>query len=137
MNSLFHLEFSIKSSTHSIPFLRGIVRGVKYFIRNCDFDHKAIISCELAIVEAVNNAIFHAHQKDPDKWIDIELKQAGTLLEIMVYDYGGGFDMPEDLELPVDEDHGRGLFLIKSMMKNVEYIKDRPNMFKMQYQLKE
>ena len=42
-------------------------------------------------------------------------------------DHTRGFDWPEQIELPAeDEEHGRGLFIIKSMMDEVLYLRGNP-----------
>ena len=125
-----HLEFSIKSSTHYLKFLRDMIDSL-----GAELDHKAKMSCSLALVEAVNNAIFHAHKKDPEIWIDISILSEAKRLIMEVKDSGPGFDMPEDELPPLDHDHGRGIFLIKTMLSSVKYIKGKKNILRMEYQL--
>ncbi len=83
---------------------------------------------ELALQEALANAVVHGCEEDPGKEIQISVscdKQRGVL--IVVRDPGGGFD-PERLPSPVVgeaifEDHGRGIFLINRLMDEVAFRK--------------
>jgi len=128
-------DFSIKSSTHYLKFLRQLIASLSQVSGNIQVDHQAVTASSLALVEAVNNAIFHAHGEDMEKWIDITLILDKQLLEIHVADYGEGFDMPEDVEPLLMETHGRGIFLIRSLMHDVRYRRGSRNVLKMKYYL--
>ena len=84
-------------------------------------------------MEAVNNAIFHAHEEDSEKWIDITLILDKESLEIHVADYGKGFEIPDNVEPSLMETHGRGIFLIRSLMHDVSYRRGSRNVLKMKY----
>jgi serine/threonine-protein kinase RsbW len=81
---------------------------------------------EVALLEALANAVRHGCQNDPSKLIEVcvacEIDQ-GML--IVVRDPGCGFD-PAAIPNPVKgenvfSDHGRGIFLINELMDDVEY----------------
>jgi serine/threonine-protein kinase RsbW len=81
---------------------------------------------EVALLEALANAVQHGCGDDPSKSIEVcvacELDQ-GML--IVVRDPGSGFD-PGEIPNPVKgenvfSDHGRGIFLINQLMDAVEY----------------
>src|SRR5690242_16963252 len=73
-----------------------------------------LLACELALVEACNNAVLYANPND-QKPILIQLLKEGLGLEMQVIDHTPGFDWPSDLQLPEPEaEHGRGLFIIQS-----------------------
>jgi len=81
---------------------------------------------EVALLEALANAVRHGCQNDPSKSIEVcvacEIDQ-GML--IIVRDPGSGFD-PAEIPNPVQgenvfSDHGRGIFLINELMDDVEY----------------
>jgi serine/threonine-protein kinase RsbW len=92
---------------------------------------EVLAKCSLALVEAVNNAIFHAHGGDGEKWIEIGIRFDGCRIEMEVADSGAGFEMPPDSDLPLDVTHGRGLFIIRSVMDEVRYRRGRKNVLKM------
>lgn len=127
------LKFSIKSTTHYIPFLRRLVEVFDKTSSEVVLDHKAKMSCTLALVEAVNNAIFHAHKKKAEEWIDIFIQINKSKVYIEIHDNGEGFKMPETDVPPLEHTHGRGLFLINSLMNKVVYDSNKSNVLKMTY----
>jgi len=128
------IEFSIRSSTHYITFLRRLI-SVLNKMRPGAFNCEAKARCAVALVEAVNNAIFHAHGCDEMRWIDISIELKRTSVVMKVADSGKGFTMTEDGMPPIDSNHGRGLFIIKSLMHEVDYTIGWRNVLKMVYYL--
>ncbi len=77
----------------------------------------------VVLTEAMTNAIRHAHDGDPDKSVHITITLSDDQLCIRVFDQGQGFDL-NGVEEPDEEDlseHGRGIFLIRSLMDRVIY----------------
>ncbi|XSG84317.1 MAG: ATP-binding protein [Methylohalobius sp. ZOD2] len=77
----------------------------------------------LVLTEALANVIKHAHCKDNTQTVRVEIHIDSKQLCIRVYDQGQGFDLKSLPETPPDAlaDEGRGLFLIRSLMDEVEY----------------
>lgn len=79
----------------------------------------------LALTEALVNAIEHGSSSSPDQTIHIAIQVSRDQLCIKVYDHGQGFDLdsvaPPDIEHPGER--GRGIFLIRSLMDSVYYTK--------------
>ncbi len=83
---------------------------------------------ELALQEALANAVVHGCDKDPGKKIRIVVgcdESRGMI--IVVQDPGLGFD-PDSIPSPVVgqnvfSDHGRGIFLINQLMDEVRFEK--------------
>jgi serine/threonine-protein kinase RsbW len=74
-------------------------------------------ACELAMVEACNNAVQHT-RADPPIEIDIRLRSGE--IEIRINDQGSRFELPETSDLPPPgEESGRGLYLIRRLMDHV------------------
>jgi serine/threonine-protein kinase RsbW len=111
------LHFQIKSSTSCLSFVRGIffATGLR---------RAAARACAYAMVEAVNNAIFHAHKCVMDKVIDIHILVGEKRVVMEVGDRGGGFDLDAVPKPSIDQIRGRGIFIIKSLMERVEYKKN-------------
>jgi serine/threonine-protein kinase RsbW len=71
-----------------------------------------LFAVELLAREALNNAVLHGCDGDPDQLVDFEIQFSGKTLCLIIQDAGPGFDwraiMREDL---VDEEkvNGRGL----------------------------
>ena len=84
------------------------------------------IACELALVEACNNAVLYATPAGQKKPVAIDLLINASRLELQVTDHTREFDWPTRLELPQPEaEHGRGLFIIQSLMEEVCYLRGR------------
>jgi Anti-sigma regulatory factor (Ser/Thr protein kinase) len=81
---------------------------------------------ELALQEALANAIRHGAGNDPSKSVQVKVAcEAEHGMLIIVTDPGDGFD---PLQVPdpqhadnVYSDHGRGIFLINRLMDQVEF----------------
>lgn len=86
----------------------------------------------VAITEAVNNAIIHAHGCQADYSVDIDVQTSDHDVIIVVRDYGNGFDPDAvpDPRLPenVLREGGRGVFLIRHLADNVEFRPGDPGM---------
>jgi serine/threonine-protein kinase RsbW len=84
---------------------------------------------EIALREALANAILHGCKADPSKKIECSVtgdKDRGIF--IVVRDLSAGFDS-EKLPCPTDEqnlfsDYGRGIYLINRLMDEVRYERD-------------
>jgi serine/threonine-protein kinase RsbW len=94
---------------------------------HCESDkHDAI---ELALTEALANAVVHGAKGDASKIVecDVVAKEDQSIL-IVVRDPGKGFD-PAEIPDPlrgesVYSDHGRGIFLINQLMDEVKFLKN-------------
>lgn len=80
---------------------------------------------DVAVREAVANAIKHGNLEDPTKQVQVDLTVEGDTLVIRVQDEGRGFD-PTHLEDPLAPENllkpnGRGIFYMKSFMDDVQY----------------
>ena len=81
---------------------------------------------EMALREALANAILHGCKADPAKKVEISVtgdREQG--ITIVVRDPGSGFD-PASVPSPADDsnllsDHGRGIFLITKLMDEVTH----------------
>jgi serine/threonine-protein kinase RsbW len=94
----------------------------------CELEYAAgkDFEIELALREALANAILHGCKADPSKKIECSVtgdKDRGIL--IVVRDPGPGFDFAS-LPSPTEDqnlhaDHGRGIYLINKLMDEVKY----------------
>jgi serine/threonine-protein kinase RsbW len=79
----------------------------------------------VALTEAVNNAIYHGNQLNPNKSVDVSFSSKEGVLSFTIKDEGNGFDYnslpdptdPENIEKP----NGRGVFLMKSLADKVTF----------------
>lgn len=87
---------------------------------------KMEFAIETALREALANAIVHGCKADPAKRVQCEVScEKDGSVRIVVRDPGDGFD-PSSLANPLNgenlmADHGRGVYLIRQVMDEVEY----------------
>src|SRR3989442_6628714 len=81
---------------------------------------------ELALREALENAVVHGNQEDPDAKVHIRCRCGpGNEISIVVTDEGKGFDFEKIVGNGITSDpgseHGRGIQLMKAYMDNVHF----------------
>jgi len=106
-----------------------VVHGIMEVVRKIECAPGTEDAVELALTEALANAIVHGAKSDPSKSVecDVACDQHGDLL-IVVRDPGKGFD-PGNIPNPVIGEniyssHGRGIFLINQLMDDVKFQKN-------------
>lgn len=106
-----------------------LVRSVMDIVRQMQCAEGKEDAIELALAEALANAVVHGCESDPSKIIecDVACDQTHGML-IVVRDPGKGFD-PASLPSPVSgqqvfSDHGRGIYLINQLMDEVRFLKN-------------
>jgi serine/threonine-protein kinase RsbW len=106
-----------------------VVRSVMNVVREakCAFGSEDAI--ELALTEALANAVVHGAKNDPSKIVecDVACDEARGVL-IIVRDPGPGFD-PAKIADPcqgenIYSNHGRGIYLINQLMDEVQFHKN-------------
>jgi Anti-sigma regulatory factor (Ser/Thr protein kinase) len=81
---------------------------------------------ELALREALENAVVHGNQENPERKVHIRCRcQPGNEISIVVTDQGKGFDFETIVRKGItsdpDSEHGRGLQLMKAYMDDVHF----------------
>jgi serine/threonine-protein kinase RsbW len=107
-------------------WLRLIRQTVLEYAREAGFNSHDGHAITLAVGEAVGNVIKHAYQGRTDQTFQLSCRTRDGFLEVEVRDHGGPFDPKETPELAPDElrPGGRGLYLIKTIMDEIEYGRD-------------
>ena len=106
-----------------------VVRSVMNVVREMKCAPGREDDIELALTEALANAVVHGAKSDPSKVIECDVaceEQHGIL--IVVRDPGPGFD-PAKIANPchgenIYSNHGRGIYLINQLMDEVEFHKN-------------
>ena len=88
------------------------------------FEEGEVMQISLAVREAVINAVMHGNGHDPAKKVTFGFERTGEGLVISVRDEGPGMD-PATLPDPLAPENlmrtsGRGIFLIRTMMDDVQ-----------------
>jgi serine/threonine-protein kinase RsbW len=81
---------------------------------------------ELALREALDNAVVHGNQEDPETKVHIRCRcQPDKEISIVVTDQGKGFDFEKTVGNGItsdpDSEHGRGIQLMKAYMDDVYF----------------
>jgi len=109
----------------SIEFVGPVMSFLYALFKNKGIEETVVSNVVTSVIEAVANAINHGNKADVTKKIAISIYVDKNHLNIEVQDEGNGFDVttlpnplaPENLLKPC----GRGIFLIKSFMDNVDF----------------
>jgi serine/threonine-protein kinase RsbW len=81
---------------------------------------------ELALREALGNAVIHGNEMDPHKFVQLRFRcELGKGVWVTVKDQGKGFDpaaVPDAVAVErLEEEHGRGIHLMKLAMDEVSF----------------
>lgn len=131
----FTVAFTIQSDTRYLRVLRSCIDAVAKLERKKSFSKQARLHLKLALIEAVNNAIFHAHKKQRNIPIAVKiiLHQKNIFLE--VGDQGSGMQAMSPV-LPPLSVRGRGLMMIQNVMHEVASVtKGKKHVLQMHYAL--
>ena len=121
--SLLELEAWMPSETGAIsPTVEQLMRLIEPW--RCIVGDESTV--ELALREALNNAVIHGNGMDPKKLVEIRCRcERGKGVWLIVRDQGRGFD-PSTVPNPLTPqglvaEHGRGIHLIKLLMDEVSF----------------
>lgn len=125
-NVIFKLSVTLAADANAVD---PVVDGIMQMVRQMRCSAGKEDSIQIALSEALANAVLHGAHADVRKKIECEVscdKTHGVL--IVVRDPGKGFD-PASLPSPVSgdnvyEQHGRGIYLINQLMDEVKFLKN-------------
>jgi serine/threonine-protein kinase RsbW len=117
------VEITISSHPRWLRLLRQVV--CEYALET-GFDAQDAHAITLAVGEAVGNVIKHSYRGRTDETFVLRCSAAGKALEISLSDNGEPFDPSLHPILPPDELRagGRGLYLMRAIMDEIEYHRD-------------
>ena len=100
--------------------------AVAEFLSREGISDDAAFGIDMAVREAVTNAVLHGNRQDDEKTVDITLKSSPDAVEISVHDQGPGFN-PEAVPDPTAQENilkasGRGIFFMRSFMDEVDWL---------------
>jgi len=100
--------------------------AVAEFVNRSGISEEAAYGIDLAVREAVTNAVIHGNRQDEGKTVDVTLKSSPDAVEISVHDQGAGFN-PEEVPDPTAAENilkssGRGIFFMRTFMDEVDWL---------------
>ncbi|HZQ67484.1 MAG TPA: ATP-binding protein [Terriglobales bacterium] len=121
---IFKLKVTLAAERAAVD---QVVQGIMGVVRQMQCADGKEDAIELALAEALANAVIHGCKSDPSKVIECDVacdEQRGML--IVVRDPGTGFD-PNTIPNPVRGEniystHGRGIYLINQLMDEVKFV---------------
>ena len=118
------VDIKVPNQTRYLCLIGHIGENMAMALKHYGGDReKLAYELNLVLTEAMTNAIQHANEGDPTKEVHIEIIIADQRLTIRVYDSGQGFDISKHAEpCPPLDDHGRGIYLIHTIMDEVAYL---------------
>lgn len=120
------LKVTLAAQTQAVD---SVVQGIMEIVRNMQCISGKEDAIELALAEALANAVVHGAKADPSKVIECDVacdEERGML--IVVRDPGNGFD-PKNIPNPIKgenifSNHGRGIYLINELMDEVKFARN-------------
>lgn len=123
MRREFRTSLRLESACE-FPAVRAATLTVREWLAEKNLPEADLGGWELALVEAVNNAVKYADAKARQLPVTIDVSCGECDVEVRITDHTAGFDWPDEVDLPdMDSESGRGLFLIKSLTDHVSYLR--------------
>src|ERR1700736_2679500 len=126
-SSILEIDLWMPSEVRAIsPLVDRLMRLIKgsQCVPGEEFD------IELVLREALDNAVVHGNQEDPETKVHIRCRcQPGNEISIVVTDQGKGFDLEKivgnGITSAPSSEHGRGIPLMKAYMDEVHFERGR------------
>ena len=120
------VETTELSFPSSIETVQAAASAVADFIGRAGIGEEGAFGIDMAVREAVTNAVLHGNRQDKNKTIELTLKSLPDAVEISVHDQGPGFN-PKEVPDPTKEENilktsGRGIFFMRSFMDEVDWL---------------
>jgi len=126
MRENIEVDIRVPNQTRYLSLIGKIGEDMARTLRRYKGDREELAyHLNLVLTEAMANAILHANEDDPEREIHITISILEQQLCIKVFDQGQGFDissLPSPDFKSLDE-HGRGVYIIRSLMDRVTYRK--------------
>lgn len=107
---------------------RSEIKKIECLLENINKDfglsEEKYVNLQIALSEALINAIVHGNKENPLKKVHIEINYNENFITIIIKDEGEGFevgDIPDPTNSEnIFKEHGRGLFIMKSLVDKFE-----------------
>jgi len=109
-----------------LELMPGFISKVIEEIKTLNISDDKLFDIRLSLEEALINAIKYGNKMNPQLFVELSLEVQDNKLIIKIKDEGEGFDFMS-IPNPTDENNleknsGRGVFLVKSLMDEVEFL---------------
>jgi serine/threonine-protein kinase RsbW len=109
-----------------IESIGAVAEAAAEFLSRFGAGDDVVFAVDMAIREAVTNAVIHGNKQDENKNVVVSFSKSADALEIEVRDQGQGFD-PECVADPTDpgnllKSSGRGILFMRTFMDEVEWL---------------
>jgi serine/threonine-protein kinase RsbW len=116
-------ELSLPSRIDTVSTAAAVVAE---HLSRSGVSEEAAFGIDMAVREAVTNAVVHGNTQDETKLVGITLKISPDAVEISVHDQGSGFN-PTEVPDPTAEENilktsGRGIFFMRNFMDEVDWL---------------
>lgn len=115
-------ELSLPSRIETVA---KAANAVADFVSRSGISEEVAYGIDMAVREAVTNAVVHGNEQDEQKAVELTLKSSPEAVEITVHDQGQGFN-PEEVPDPTKSENilktsGRGIFFMRTFMDEVNW----------------
>jgi serine/threonine-protein kinase RsbW len=92
----------------------------------CDIEMEKFVNFQIAVSEALVNAIVHGNKENKNKKVFCAIECADKHMTVRIKDEGEGFDLNEVPDPTSKEnilkEHGRGIYIIRSLVDEYECV---------------
>ena len=108
-----------------IESVEEAAQAAEKFASANDFGEEVRFAIDMAVREAVANAVKHGNKLDETKRVEITFENSDEGFEVMIRDFGKGFAV-EEVPDPTNPENllkadGRGILFMRSFMDTVEW----------------
>lgn len=127
-----NLEVTLETTELTFPSRIAAVgeaaAAVSEFMNRLKIGEDVAFGVDMAVREAVTNAVVHGNKLDDTKVVELKLRNTPAVFEITVHDQGNGFN-PNDVPDPTKDENilrtsGRGIFFMRNFMDEVDWSAD-------------
>jgi serine/threonine-protein kinase RsbW len=127
-----NLEVTLETTELTFPSRIAAVgeaaAAVAEFMNRLKIGEDVAFGVDMAVREAVTNAVVHGNKLDDTKVVELKLRNTPAVFEITVHDQGNGFN-PNDVPDPTKDENilrtsGRGIFFMRNFMDEVDWSAD-------------
>jgi len=116
-------ELTLPSRIEAVDEAAIAIAGI---LNRSGVSEEIVFAVDMAIREAVTNAVLHGNKQDQAKVVRVTAKNSPDRLEISVDDEGAGFN-PAEVPDPTATENilkssGRGIFFMSNFMDDVEWL---------------